>query len=79
VVLAAAGLIGYAATRPSATGIAGVANYPNLARDHVTGPVSYPQTPPAGGNHSAGALTCGIYNQPVPTENAVHSLEYGAL
>lgn len=79
VVLAAAGLVGYAATRPSAGDIAGVASYPNLSRDHVTGPVSYPQTPPAGGNHSADALTCGVYTQPVPNENAVHSLEHGAL
>lgn len=48
-------------------------------RSHVTGPVSYPQRPPAGGRHASVWLNCGIYDQPVPDENAVHSLEHGAV
>jgi hypothetical protein len=55
------------------------ASYPNLSRDHVTGKVVYAQTPPAGGNHSAVWQNCGIYTQPVVNENAVHSLEHGAI
>lgn len=47
--------------------------------NHVQGAVVYPQTPPAGGNHSATWLNCGIYTQPVPNENAVHDLEHGAV
>jgi len=79
VVLAAAVMIGYAATRRSATDIAGVHSYPNPPHNHVTGTVHYAQTPPAGGNHAAVPLTCGIYDSPVPNENAVHALEHGAL
>jgi Protein of unknown function (DUF3105) len=53
--------------------------YPGLARDHVTGPVTYQQTPPAGGPHASVWQNCGIYTSPVPSENAVHSLEHGAI
>lgn len=46
---------------------------------HVEEPVNYEQTPPAGGPHSYRWLTCGIYEEPVPNENAVHSMEHGAV
>jgi hypothetical protein len=45
----------------------------------VPGPVSYPQTPPAGGQHNPIWQNCGIYDQPVANEQAVHSLEHGAV
>lgn len=53
--------------------------YPGLARDHVTKPVTFQQTPPAGGPHASVWQNCGIYTSPVPSENAVHSLEHGAF
>lgn len=46
---------------------------------HVVGAVRYDHTPPAGGAHNAVWLNCGIYTQPVANENAVHSLEHGAV
>lgn len=59
--------------------IAGLVSYPNLSRNHVTGQVTYPQTPPVGGDHSAVWLNTGIYDKPVPNENAVHTLEHGGF
>lgn len=58
--------------------IEGVETFDNTST-HVEGIVDYPQTPPAGGPHNAAWLNCGVYTEPVPAENAVHSLEHGAL
>lgn len=57
----------------------GAVTYPGLTRGHVSTPVVYAQTPPAGGDHSAQWQNCGIYTEPVQSENAVHSLEHGAI
>lgn len=46
---------------------------------HVEGTVDYPQNPPAGGAHNQYWLNCGVYDQPQTNENAVHSLEHGAV
>ncbi len=57
----------------------GAVTYPGLARGHVATPVVYAQTPPAGGDHSEQWQNCGVYTEPVQNENAVHSLEHGAI
>lgn len=58
--------------------IEGSETFENGAR-HVETPVNYAQTPPTGGDHASAWLNCGIYTEPVPSENAVHALEHGAI
>lgn len=50
-----------------------------VTQGHTDQPVKYEQTPPAGGEHSPVWLNCGVYDKPVPNENAVHSMEHGAV
>jgi Protein of unknown function (DUF3105) len=58
--------------------IPGVETFENTSA-HVSTPVTYAQTPPAGGEHNPAWLNCGVYTEPVPSEYAVHSLEHGAV
>ncbi|MEU4831591.1 DUF3105 domain-containing protein [Streptosporangium sp. NPDC023615] len=53
------------------------AKYPGSV--HVETKVSYKETPPMGGEHSSAWQNCGIYDQPINNENAVHSMEHGAV
>jgi hypothetical protein len=50
-------------------------------RNHVTGPVKYPTSPPDYGNHNPNWQRClgDVYDAPIANENAVHSLEHGAV
>lgn len=61
------------------SGIPGVVNYGSFSRNHVLKSVHYAQNPPVGGDHSYVWLNCGIYAVPVKNENAVHSMEHGAV
>lgn len=46
---------------------------------HTSGNVDYDRTPPAGGEHNPVWQNCGFYPDPISDENAVHSLEHGAV
>lgn len=57
--------------------------YPTLnqAANHKPGVLTYPVSPPVGGDHNAVWQNCmgDVYTAPIPKENAVHSLEHGAV
>ncbi|GHD03700.1 membrane protein [Streptomyces violarus] len=52
-----------------------------LGRDHVQAAVDYPMNPPVGGDHNQAWMTCDgtVYTKAIGKENAVHSLEHGAV
>ncbi len=56
-----------------------VETFDGLARNHVDSTVDYAQSPPVGGDHSGQWQNCGVYDAPVANENAVHSMEHGAV
>jgi hypothetical protein len=50
------------------------------SHNHRQGAIDYQgKKPPSGGDHNSVPLTCGLYDQQPPDENAVHSLEHGAV
>ena len=59
--------------------IDGVQEFTDLSSIHVEGTVDYAMGPPVGGDHNAVVQNCGIYTEPLANENAVHSLEHGAV
>jgi hypothetical protein len=70
-----------------ADGINGIKDYRKTdptsiaSRNHVDGPVVYKQSPPVGGNHNPNWQRCAgdVYPAAIANENAVHSLEHGAV
>lgn len=79
--------IGYAfmQSRPSSAdgsaSIAGMVTKDDLGRGHVDGTVDYATGPPMGGDHDPAWQNCDgrVYGEPLRDENAVHSLEHGAV
>ncbi|MFE2184503.1 DUF3105 domain-containing protein [Streptomyces sp. NPDC059455] len=59
----------------------GMKTWKNLGRTHVQGSVKYAMSPPVGGNHNQVWQNCNgdVYPKPLTKENAVHSLEHGAV
>ena len=59
--------------------IAGVVDHEHQERGHVEHEIEAGDLPPVGGIHSPAWQNCGIYDEPISVENAVHSLEHGAM
>jgi hypothetical protein len=53
------------------------ATYP--AGLHVAGSIKYAENPPIGGQHNVVWQNCGVYDAPIHSEHAVHSMEHGAV
>lgn len=47
--------------------------------NHTPDPVDYEQDPPAGGEHNPVWQNAAFYEEPIRNENAVHTLEHGAV
>lgn len=72
------GVRGQSGDAPASSPLDGLTTYKDVARDHTEKPVTYAQTPPVGGAHSAVWQNCGWYDTTVKNENAVHSMEHAA-
>jgi len=70
-----------------ASGIDGIVNYREnsdktlTASGHKWGPLTYKLSPPVGGDHNYNWQNCmgDVYDAPIATEHAVHSMEHGAV
>ncbi|WP_432535353.1 DUF3105 domain-containing protein [Kineococcus arenarius] len=76
---AGAGIAAVIAAQPDPPSLEAVQTFDYAGSQHTEEPVTYAETPPVGGEHDPVWLNCGIYDAPVPNENAVHSMEHGAV
>jgi len=79
VVLVVIGVAAFAWSRRTPPVPEGTETFAVASAAHVDGPVTYAQTPPVGGDHSPRWQNCGYYSSPIANENAVHSMEHGAV
>lgn len=59
-----------------------VETFPDMGNLHLEAGQAAPEynsDPPTSGPHSATPASCGIYRQPVPDVNYLHSMEHGAI
>ncbi|MFJ9624228.1 DUF3105 domain-containing protein [Streptomyces sp. NPDC101181] len=61
--------------------VTGERSWDKLTQEHVATKVDYPMNPPVGGDHNQVWMNCNadVYTDEIPKENAVHSLEHGAV
>lgn len=78
--IAALGFLLFLNTRPPEP-LEGLIDYGTIAGNQhdETLRIAYEALPPHSGVHNPAWQNCGIYDQPIRPENAVHSLEHGAV
>jgi hypothetical protein len=73
-------VLGLIIFRFTGTSVAGIVDFGLQQRGHDEGvEIEASVLPPVGGVHSPRWQNCGIYDRPVETKNAVHSMEHGAV
>ena len=75
------GAITWAVVResPALADLSGVKSYEYQAAVHRGEPIEYTENPPVGGPHNDAWWDCGVYDEELPDEHVVHSLEHGAV
>ncbi|MFF2329513.1 MULTISPECIES: DUF3105 domain-containing protein [unclassified Streptomyces] len=70
-----------AETEAKSSPVEGERSWDKLSQNHVEKKVDYPMNPPVGGDHNPVWMNCDadVYTKAIPNENAVHSLEHGAV
>lgn len=70
-----------AETQAKSDPVSGERSWDKLTQNHVEKKVDYPMNPPVGGDHDPVWMNCDadVYTKEIPKENAVHSLEHGAV
>jgi hypothetical protein len=79
VVLLVAVVAYYMVTERATNSLDNVVTAKYTGSQHTQTKVTYKETPPMGGEHNPAWQNCGIYDQPVNNENAVHAMEHGAV
>lgn len=80
-VVAAVGWLVYRAVEDRRLAVVpdGVMDFAYVGAQHSLEPVEYAEYPPVGGTHHPSWQNCGFYSVPIQSENAVHSMEHGAV
>lgn len=73
------GVFNWISTRDDNRQPAGVVSYNYAGGNHTEDPVEYTESPPVGGTHNPVWQSCAYYGGQIANENAVHSLEHGAV
>lgn len=73
------GVFDWLSTRDDRRQPEGVITYSYSGGNHSTDTVAYTESPPVGGTHNPAWQTCQFYDGKIASENAVHSLEHGAV
>ncbi|MFC4059671.1 DUF3105 domain-containing protein [Planomonospora corallina] len=80
VILLLVGVVGfYLVGQSGKTSLDAVVSAKYPGSQHVQTKVSYKENPPMGGEHHPAWQNCGVYDAPINNENAVHSMEHGAV